>query len=184
MQDGAVSDLCEAARRHGAATRNRQLSGHGRGAKRCHPRRRGGCLRQRAWPVADDDGGRANRLHAGLRASDGGAATNRRAADHVGDRQEPRRFGQGVRPHGRVHRRDHRCLEGSRQRQLALRRRRGHDRPDPPHAARRGVVHGPVQLSAERNLRHADPGAADGQHGGLQAAAIRIRRWCIRCARA
>ena len=64
--------------------------------------------------------------------------------------------------------------------QLALRHRRGHHRPDPAHAARRGAVHGAVQLSVERDLRHADPGAADGQHRGLQAAAV--RRLAVRAA--
>ena len=51
--------------------------------------------------------------------------------------------------------------------------RRGHDRPDPPHAARRGAVHGAVQLSPQRDLRDPDPGADHGQHHGVQAAEIR-----------
>ena len=62
------------------------------------------------------------------------------------------------------------ALQGAGQRQLALPRRRGHDRPDPPHAAGRGAVHGALQLSAERDLRDADPGPDHGQHHGVQAA--------------
>ena len=44
---------------------------------------------------------------------------------------------------------------------------------DPARAARRGAVHGPVQLSAQRDLHHADPGARHGQPGGRQAAEAR-----------
>ena len=169
-----LSPVCARhARRHGAAARDRQLPGDGRGAERCRARRRRGRLRQRPRPMADDDGGRAHRLHAGLRQADGRPAATHRQPDHVGDRQEPGRFGEGVRPHSRVHPGDDRCAEGSRQRQLALPDRRRHDRPDPPHAARRRAVHGPVQLPAQRDLRHADPGAADGQHRCVQAAAVR-----------
>ena len=75
-----------------------------------------------------------------------------------------RRLREGVRPHGRLHPGHDRGAEGARQQQLPLRRRRGHDRPDPAHAARRGPVHGPVQLPAERDLRDADPGPDHGQH--------------------
>ena len=50
---------------------------------------------------------------------------------------------------------------------------RGLHRPDPPRAARRRAVHGPVQLPAERDLHDADPGADHGQHRGRQAAALR-----------
>ena len=80
---------------------------------------------------------------------------------------------KGVRSHRRLHPGDDRRAQGPRQQQLALPGRRGHDRPDPPHAARRGAVHGAIQLPAERDLRDADPGADHGQHGGFQAAEIR-----------
>ena len=93
-----------------------------------------------------------------------------REPDHVGDRQEPAGLAKGVRPHGRLHPRDDRGAQGPRQRQLALPDRRRHHRPDPPHAARGRAVHGAVQLSAERDLRDADPGADHGQHHGVQAA--------------
>ena len=43
---------------------------------------------------------------------------------------------EGVRPHGRVHPGHDRRAEGAGQQQLAFHDRRGHDRPDPPHAAR------------------------------------------------
>ena len=103
-----------------------------------------------------------------------------RAAADVGDRQEPGRSREGVRPHRRLHPRHHRGAQGAGQRQLALPRRRGHDRPDPAHAPGRGAVHGPVQLPAQRDLRDADPGADHGQHRGVQAAAL--RRAAVRAA--
>ena len=104
------------------------------------------------------------------------------AAD-VGDRQEPGRPREGVRPHRRLHPRHHRGAEGAGQRQFALPRRRGHDRPDPPHAAGRRAVHGPLQLSAQRDLRDADPGADHGQHHGVQAAAATACCCSPRCSR-
>ena len=88
---------------------------------------------------------------------------------------------EGVRPHRRLHPRHDRGAEGAGQRQLALPGRRGHDRPDPPHAAGRRPVHGAVQLPAQRDLRDADPGADHGQHHGVQAAALRRRCCSSRC---
>ena len=152
--------------------RARQRTARRRGGGRGGPR---GCresLRLRPRRLADHGGGRADRLHAGVHQGDAGGPRGGRAADHVGDRQEPGRFGKGVRPDGRVHPRDDRGAEGAGQRQFALHRGRGHDRPDPSHALGRGPVHGPVQLSAQRDLRHPDPGPDHGQHHGLQAAAL------------
>ena len=185
VQDRAVADV------HAAAAdgevqpgRDRQLPGDGRGRERCRARRRRGRLRQRPRRMADDDGGRAHRLHAGLR--DAAWSPQREPIVQlimweIGKSLADSR--KGVRPHRRIHPGHHRGAEGTRQQQLALRGRRGHDRPDPPHAARRGAVHGPVQLSAERDLRDADPGAADGQHGRVQAAAVRHAAVLIRCSR-
>src|SRR5438552_4564774 len=93
--------------------------------------------------MADDARRGSHRLHAGLRQANDGAAAGGYAAHHVGNRQEPFRFGKGVRPDRRLHQADPFCAEGSRQQQLALHRGRRHDRTDPPHAARRRVVHGP-----------------------------------------
>ena len=170
---GAVADLRQGpgwlldpgrARQHPARRR-----GRGRG-------RAGGCrsrLRCRPRRLADHGGGRAHRVHAGFRQADAGGARGGGATDHLGDRQEPRRCGEGVRPHGRLHPRHGRGAEGTGQRQLAVPGRRGHDRPNPPHAPGRGPVHGAIQLPAQRDLRDADPGADHGQHHGLQAAALR-----------
>ena len=69
-----------------------------------------------------------------------------------------------------LHRRYHRCPQGAGPGLVALCHRAGNHRPDPSGAARRDAVHGPIQLPAERNLHHADPGADHGQHGGLEAA--------------
>ena len=91
---------------------------------------------------------------------------------------------EGVRPHRRLHPRHHRGAEGAGQQQLALRHRRGHDRPDPAHAARRRAVHGAVQLSAQRDLRDADPGPDHGQHHGVQAAEATACCCSTRCCEA
>ena len=53
--------------------------------------------------MADNDSGRANCLHAGVHRTDVGLPKRRRPADHVGDQQEPCRFGKGVRPNDRLH---------------------------------------------------------------------------------
>ena len=63
--------------------------------------------------------------------------------------------------------------QGTRSHLLSLRHRAGHHRPDPARAARRRAVHGAVQLPAERDLHHADPGPDHGQHRRLQAAQAR-----------
>ena len=55
-------------------------------------------------------------------------------------------------------------------RKLSFPRGRGNDRANSPHAARRRAVHGPVQLSPERNVYDADFRPHHGQCDGLQAA--------------
>ena len=174
-QDRAVARVRATGGRQRRAGRDRQLPGDGRNGKRRRARRRGARVRRRPRRVADDEGRAAHRVHAGLHQADGRAARAGGEPDHVGDRQEPRRFAEGVRPHRHVHDADDRRAEGARQREFALRDRRRHDRPDPPHAARRRAVHGSVQLPAERNVRDADPRAADGQHRGVR------RRSTARC---
>ena len=91
----------------------------------------------------------------------------------VGDRQEPQGFGEGIRPHLRLHRRHHPCAEGTGPQLQPLRAGAGHPRADPPRAHGRGAVHGAVQLPAERNLHHADPGADHGQHRSVQTGQVR-----------
>ena len=145
------------------------------------PGRGRGRLRRGARRLADHDGRRPHRLHAGLHKPDDRPPAGSRQPDHVGDRQDPGGLREGVRPHGRLHPGHDRCAEGARQQQLALPHRRGHDRADPAHAARRRAVHGPVQLSAERDLRDADPGAHHGQHRGVQAAEISASCSSSRC---
>ena len=64
-----------------------------------------------------------------------------------------------------------------------LPRRGGDPRPGPPGAARRRPLPGPVQLPAERDLHHPDPGADHGQHGRLEAAASSACCSSGRCSR-
>ena len=84
---------------------------------------------------ADHDGRRAHRLHAGLHQADGRRAQRGRAPDHVGDRQEPadreKEFDRTV-DYIRATIDALKDLDNSNSRFLD---RRGHDRPDPPHAA-------------------------------------------------
>ena len=56
---------------------------------------------------------------------------------------------------------------------IALPHRGGRHRADPPLAARRGALHGALQLPAERDVDDADPRADHGQHRRREAPALR-----------
>ena len=112
-QDRAVARVRATGGRQRRAGRDRQLPGDGRNGKRRRARRRGARVRRRPRRVADDEGRAAHRVHAGLHQADGRAARAGGEPDHVGDRQEPRRFAEGVRPHRHVHDADDRRAEGS-----------------------------------------------------------------------
>ena len=82
-----------------------------------------------------------------------------------------RRRREGVRPHRRVHPRHDRRAEGPRPRLArASPSRRASSARSAARPLGRRPLHGPVQLPAQRDLHHADPGADHGQHRGLQAA--------------
>ncbi len=112
-------------------------------------------------------------MRRGLRLADGRATRRGRSVAHVGDRKDARRCGEGVRSHDRLHPGHDRRAEGARPRLFPLLHPGGDHRPDPPGAARRGPLHGAVQLPPERDLHDPDSRAHHGEHRHRETAEAR-----------